>query len=134
MAAFIAAAMAEREKPKTETAMMVNSGRDHSIAVAGPHVISFKNLNYVISMRDPAAKACCKRAPIINKTILSQVSGHIGQGEMLSLMGPSGSGKTTLLSILADQIEPANGRKITGEININGRPFTKSMKRGFGYV
>lgn len=64
------------------------------------------------------------------KQILFGVSGVAKPGEMVALMGPSGSGKTTLLNVLGGR-----GRaNMTGMVSINGRPFTKSMRKQIAYV
>lgn len=56
-----------------------------------------------------------------NKTdVLSQVSFHIKQGEMVFLTGHSGAGKSTLLK-LSSLIE----RSTSGEVIINGRALSK---------
>ncbi|PGH14543.1 hypothetical protein AJ80_05863 [Polytolypa hystricis UAMH7299] len=54
------------------------------------------------------------------KDILSNVSGHVSQGEVMVLMGPSGSGKTTLLNVLAHR-DNAAGAEIQGDILVNGQ-------------
>lgn len=64
------------------------------------------------------------------KQILFGVSGVAKPGEMVALMGPSGSGKTTLLNVLGGR-----GRaNMTGLVSINGRAFTKSMRKQIAYV
>ena len=64
------------------------------------------------------------------KQILFGVSGVAKPGEMVALMGPSGSGKTTLLNVLGGR-----GRaNMTGLVSINGRSFTKSMRKQIAYV
>ena len=46
---------------------------------------------------------------------LKDVSLHLGQGELLSVLGPSGCGKTTLLNIVAGFLAPTDG-----EVRLNG--------------
>ena len=43
------------------------------------------------------------------KTVLSEVSFHLGQGHCLSIVGPSGCGKTTLLLMIAGLFPPTEG-------------------------
>lgn len=68
--------------------------------------------------------------------ILKEISLHIEEGQMVSIMGPSGSGKSTLLNILGLLDD-----KFTGEYNIDGisianlseekRALLRSQKIGF---
>lgn len=46
---------------------------------------------------------------------LKDVSLHLGEGELLSVLGPSGCGKTTLLNIVAGFLAPTDG-----QIELNG--------------
>ncbi len=48
---------------------------------------------------------------------LKDVSLHLGEGELLSVLGPSGCGKTTLLNIVAGFLAPSEGRLV-----LNGHP------------
>ncbi len=45
----------------------------------------------------------------INSIGLEDVSFHVNQGEIVTLIGPSGCGKTTILRIIANILEPSNG-------------------------
>ena len=64
------------------------------------------------------------------KQILHGISGMARPGEVTALMGPSGSGKTTLLNVLGGRAL-AN---MTGEMFMNGRPYSKSMRKTIAYV
>ena len=44
-----------------------------------------------------------------DKTVLSDMSFRVGQGEIFGLIGPSGAGKTTIINILTHQITPDGG-------------------------
>ena len=44
-----------------------------------------------------------------DKTVLQDVSFHVGQREIFGLLGPSGSGKTTIINILSNQLAPEGG-------------------------
>ena len=50
---------------------------------------------------------------------LKNVTPHLKQGELLSVLGPSGCGKTTLLNIVAGFVAPTEGRVL-----LNGRSVT----------
>ncbi|XP_038981126.1 ABC transporter G family member 9-like [Phoenix dactylifera] len=52
---------------------------------------------------------------------------------MLAMMGPSGSGKTTLLTALAGRLARP-GRRLSGSITYNGRPFSNQLRRSMGFV
>jgi len=60
------------------------------------------------------------------KKILDDVSLHIGEGEIVSIVGPSGCGKSTLLNIIA-----GFDRDYRGKVLFNGGPITgPSIERG----
>lgn len=54
--------------------------------------------------------------------LLTNVSGEAKPGRLLAIMGPSGSGKTTLLNMLAGQLPAPPGLRLTGYLDVNGRP------------
>ncbi|MDY2736000.1 ABC transporter ATP-binding protein [Intestinibacter sp.] len=47
--------------------------------------------------------------------VLKNISFHVDEGEIFSILGPSGSGKSTILNILTKLLEPTSG-----EVDING--------------
>jgi iron(III) transport system ATP-binding protein len=70
-----------------------------------------------------------------NRTIISDLSFDLAQGEIASLLGPSGCGKTTLLRAIAGLIQPASGTirfgsQLVGVSSVVLPPH----KRGTGYV
>jgi NitT/TauT family transport system ATP-binding protein len=61
---------------------------------------------------------------------LSRVSLDVAPGEFVSLLGPSGCGKSTLLRLVADLIEPSDGR-----ITVKGKsPRQARIDREYGIV
>ncbi|KAL6010921.1 ABC transporter G member 7 [Asimina triloba] len=54
--------------------------------------------------------------------LLSNVNGEAKPGRLLAIMGPSGSGKTTLLNVLAGQVASSPRLRLTGHLEVNGRP------------
>lgn len=63
-------------------------------------------------------------------TALTSVSLDIQKGEFISLLGPSGCGKTTLLRIMADLLQPTQGK-----ITVGGEtPRQARLKQRYGIV
>lgn len=52
-----------------------------------------------------------------DKPVLTDVTLHVGKGEVFGLLGPSGAGKTTIINLLTKQIEPDDG-----EITVEATP------------
>ncbi len=70
-----------------------------------------------------------------SRTIISDLSFELRQGEIASLLGPSGCGKTTLLRAIAGLIQPTSGAirfgsQLVGVSSVVLPPH----KRGTGYV
>jgi zinc/manganese transport system ATP-binding protein len=63
-----------------------------------------------------------------SRTILSEVSFAIRQGEFVGLLGPNGAGKTTLLRAILGLVPPAAGR-----IEVLGRGAAEGL-RAIGYM
>jgi len=57
------------------------------------------------------------------------VSLEVARGELFGLLGPNGAGKTTTIRTVLNIIQPDSG-----EITFNGKPFTKEMWNGIGYL
>ncbi len=62
------------------------------------------------------------------RTILSNVSASIGEGEFIGVFGPNGAGKTTLLHAILGLLPPASGT-----IRVFGRPPGEGVARA-GYL
>ncbi|HET6518712.1 MAG TPA: ABC transporter ATP-binding protein [Geminicoccaceae bacterium] len=56
---------------------------------------------------------------------VDDVSLHVGQGELVTILGPSGSGKTTLLTMIAGLTEPTSGRILLGGRDVTWLPAAK---------
>ena len=57
-----------------------------------------------------------------DKTIIKDISLHLEQGELVSLLGLSGSGKTTLFHVLSGLTGPAEGKVYLEDTDITGVP------------
>ena len=62
------------------------------------------------------------------RTVLSDITISIGQGEFIGVLGPNGSGKTTLMRTLLGLLEPSRGT-----VRVFGRPPTRGDAQ-IGYV
>lgn len=91
--------------------------KGHNIVETQKHVISWKNINYVVEG---------------NKQLINNATGFISSG-LTALMGESGAGKTTLLNVLSQRVETG---VVTGEILIDGQPLTNigAFRRSTGFV
>ena len=56
------------------------------------------------------------------RMVLRDISIHLEEGELISLLGLSGSGKTTLLNILSGLSEPDSGKVFLSGEDATGRP------------
>ena len=57
-----------------------------------------------------------------SRLIIRDISIHLEEGELVSLLGLSGSGKTTLLNIMSGLIAPDSGRVFLNGNDITGQP------------
>jgi ABC-2 type transport system ATP-binding protein len=64
-----------------------------------------------------------------NVVAVDGVSLEVNRGELFGLLGPNGAGKTTTIRTVLNIIQPDSG-----EITFNGKPFTKEMWNGIGYL
>ncbi len=70
-----------------------------------------------------------------DRTIISDLSFELREGEIASLLGPSGCGKTTLLRAIAGLIQPASGTVRFGSQLVGvSSVVLPPHKRGTGYV
>ena len=57
-----------------------------------------------------------------SRLIIRDISIHLEEGELVSLLGLSGSGKTTLLNIMSGLVMPDSGRVFLSGSEITGKP------------
>ena len=60
---------------------------------------------------------------------LDRLSLDVPEGEVVVFVGPNGAGKTTAMRIALGVLEPDGG-----EVLWRGKPATREMQRGFGYM
>jgi branched-chain amino acid transport system ATP-binding protein len=65
---------------------------------------------------------------------LRNVSLHVNEGEMVTLLGANGAGKTTLMKIISGLLPAAKGRVVFQNQNIAGLPAEKILRLGVGQV
>src|SRR5215218_3352109 len=61
---------------------------------------------------------------------LTDISLHVGQGEVVTLIGANGAGKTTTLRTITGLLEPTEGRILFEGQEISGRPTHQLVARG----
>jgi ABC-2 type transport system ATP-binding protein len=64
-----------------------------------------------------------------DKTVVSDLSFSVAQGEMFGLIGPNGAGKTTTIRMMMDIIKPDSG-----EVTILGEKLGEATKNRLGYL
>ena len=64
------------------------------------------------------------------RTVLSDFSLHIRQGEVVGLLGPNGAGKTTSFYMIVGLIKPDGGKILLDEQEITRLPIHDRAKRG----
>lgn len=68
------------------------------------------------------------------RTVVSQVSIEVNQGECVGLLGPNGAGKTTTFYMVVGLIKPDEGRVILNDEELTGMPMYKRAQKGLGYL
>ncbi|MFN3927393.1 MAG: LPS export ABC transporter ATP-binding protein [Pseudanabaenaceae cyanobacterium] len=68
------------------------------------------------------------------RQIVSGVSLHIWQGEVVGLLGPNGAGKTTTFYIATGLIQPDSGRVWLNHQDITYRPIHQRARMGITYL
>lgn len=68
------------------------------------------------------------------RTVVSNVSINVEQGEVVGLLGPNGAGKTTTFYMIVGMIKPNSGKVYLEGNEITGEPMYKRAKMGIGYL
>jgi lipopolysaccharide export system ATP-binding protein len=68
------------------------------------------------------------------RTVVSNVSVNVKQGEVVGLLGPNGAGKTTTFYMIVGMIKPNDGHVYLNDEEITSQPMYKRAKMGIGYL
>jgi lipopolysaccharide export system ATP-binding protein len=68
------------------------------------------------------------------RTVVSNVSVDVNQGEIVGLLGPNGAGKTTTFYMVVGLIQPDAGTVFLNDVNITKLPMYKRAQMGIGYL
>ena len=68
------------------------------------------------------------------RTVVSEVTIEVKQGEIVGLLGPNGAGKTTSFYIIVGLIKPLTGEVFLDDSNITGEPMYRRAQRGISYL
>jgi len=69
-----------------------------------------------------------------SRTVVSNVSVQVEQGEIVGLLGPNGAGKTTSFYMIVGLIKPNDGQIFLDDKNITALPMFQRAKLGLGYL
>jgi lipopolysaccharide export system ATP-binding protein len=68
------------------------------------------------------------------RTVVSDVSIDVTQGEIVGLLGPNGAGKTTTFYMFVGLVTPDSGEIFLDDKNLTGMPMYKRARLGVGYL
>lgn len=68
------------------------------------------------------------------RTVVSDVSINVTQGEIVGLLGPNGAGKTTTFFMFVGLVTPESGKIFLDDRNLTGMPMYKRARLGVGYL
>ncbi|TYP93489.1 lipopolysaccharide export system ATP-binding protein [Fodinibius salinus] len=68
------------------------------------------------------------------RTVVSDVSIDVTQGEIVGLLGPNGAGKTTTFYMFVGLVTPDSGQIFLDDQNLTGLPMYKRARMGVGYL
>lgn len=68
------------------------------------------------------------------RTVVSDVSIEVSQGEIVGLLGPNGAGKTTTFYMFVGLVSPEEGQIFMDDENLTGMPMYRRARKGVGYL
>src|SRR5260221_12045758 len=68
------------------------------------------------------------------RTVVSDVSFNVSQGEIVGLLGPNGAGKTPSFYMIVGLLRPAEGRILLDGKDITSEPMYRRARMGLGYL
>jgi len=68
------------------------------------------------------------------RTVVSDVSIEVKQGEIVGLLGPNGAGKTTTFLMFVGQVKPNHGNIFLDDNKLTHMPMFKRARLGIGYL
>ncbi len=68
------------------------------------------------------------------RTVVSNVSFEVNQGEIVGLLGPNGAGKTTSFYMIVGLVRPDKGKVFLDDTEITKLPMYKRAQMGIGYL
>ncbi len=69
------------------------------------------------------------------RRVVSGVSLHVNQGEVVGLLGPNGAGKTTSFYMIVGLVPPDSGRVLLDGVDITGEPmYLRARNFGISYL
>ncbi len=68
------------------------------------------------------------------RTVVSDVSIDVTQGEIVGLLGPNGAGKTTTFYMFVGLVTPDSGQIFLDDQKLTGMPMYKRARLGIGYL
>ena len=69
-----------------------------------------------------------------SRTVVSDVTFSVSQGEIVGLLGPNGAGKTTSFYQVVGLVKPDSGSVFLNDIDITNLPMFKRAQMGIGYL
>jgi lipopolysaccharide export system ATP-binding protein len=69
-----------------------------------------------------------------SRLVVTDVSVHVEQGEIVGLLGPNGAGKTTSFYMTVGLIKPNEGKIFLDDLEITDAPMYKRAQMGVGYL